>query len=176
MKTVKRILLFIVAIIAILLIVAAFMKKEFMMKREITINKPKDQVFAYVKLLKSMDEYGVWSKSDPTNKAGFTGTDGTVGATTSWNGEDIGMGEQEIKAIDEGNKIDFELRFKKPMEGNNDASIITEAVGDNQTKVIWTMSGKTPYPFNLLSAMMMGTLEEQYDTGLKNMKAILEKQ
>ena len=49
------ILLVITGIIALLLIMALFMKKEHYVKREIIINAPRQKVFDYLKLLKNQD-------------------------------------------------------------------------------------------------------------------------
>src|SRR3546814_1199842 len=45
-------------------------------------------------------------------------SDGTVGFVYAWDGnKKAGKGEQEIRGITEGRKIDLELRFIKPFEG-----------------------------------------------------------
>jgi uncharacterized membrane protein len=78
MKFLKRLLLFIVAIIAIALITALFVKKEYSLTKDVTINKPRQQVFDYVAQLKNQNAYGVWFKMDSAMKQTFTGTDGTI--------------------------------------------------------------------------------------------------
>lgn len=52
MIIIKRILVVLILIISIVLIAAYFMPKEYAVEREITINKPTDTVFNYVKSLK----------------------------------------------------------------------------------------------------------------------------
>ena len=46
------------------------------------------------------------------------GTDGTPGFVSAWNStsNEVGEGEQEIKKITEGERVDTELRFKRPFE------------------------------------------------------------
>ena len=68
-----------VGIIALFLIVALFVKKDYAVEREIIINKPKQVVFDYVKILKNQDAYSVWNMKDLAAKKTYTGTDGTVG-------------------------------------------------------------------------------------------------
>ena len=51
MKMIKIILLVLVAIVVIALIAAAFMKKDFNIEKEVTINKPRQEVFDYIKVL-----------------------------------------------------------------------------------------------------------------------------
>jgi uncharacterized protein YndB with AHSA1/START domain len=178
MKILKRILFSVLGLVALLLIIALFVKKDYAVEREITINKPKQEVFAYVKSLRNQNSFSKWGSMDPNMKTSYTGTDGTVGSVSAWQGNsDVGTGEQEIKKITEGERIDFELRFKDPIEVTNYAYMTTEAVSNKQTKVKWAFNGKTPYPFNLMclvmdmDQMIGGDLE----VGLSNLKKQMEK-
>ena len=156
MKVVKVILIALVIIIAIPLIVALFVGSDFKVEREITIGKPKQAVFDYIKFVKNQDNFSKWNKLDPGMKKDYKGTDGTVGFVASWesNNKKVGKGEQEITKITDGERLDSELRFEKPMHIKDNAYFITEAVGDNQTKVKWGFYGKMPYPFNIMSLFM----------------------
>lgn len=179
MKIVKKILLGLVILIAIPFIVALFVAKEYAVEREININKPKTEVFDYIKHLKNQDTYSKWNNMDPNMKKEYRGTDGEVGFVSAWDSdnEDVGAGEQEIKKITEGERIDFELRFLKPFEATEPAYMITEVVSDVETKVKWGFSGKMPYPMNIM--MLFMNMEEMIgadlEEGLKNLKVVLEK-
>ncbi len=61
------------------LVAALFIKKDYAVEREITISKPKQEVFDYIKYLKNQDHYSVWNCLDPAIRKIYTGTDGTVG-------------------------------------------------------------------------------------------------
>ncbi|MCF0059007.1 GNAT family N-acetyltransferase [Dyadobacter sp. CY356] len=174
----KKALYIILGLIGIFLIAAFIMPKDYAVEREITINKPKAEVFEYLKSLKNQDNWSVWMKMDPNIKKTYKGTDGTIGFTSMWEGnDDVGKGEQEIKKISEGERIDTELRFIKPFESNNDAYMITENAGENQTKVKWGFSGKMPYPMNAMLPFMgmEKSVGSDFANGLKNLKEILEK-
>ena len=176
MKILKRILIFILVIIALPLIIALFVKKEYAVEREITINKPKPEVFNYVKHLKNQDQYSKWVMIDPGMKKDFRGTDGTVGFVYAWDGNnDAGKGEQEIKKIADGERVDVEIRFIKPFEGVATAPIITETVSENQTKVKWGLKGKSNYPMNFMNLFMDNMLGKDLETSLTNLKSVLEK-
>jgi hypothetical protein len=176
MKTVKKILIAIAGLIAILLVAALFIKKDYAVEREITINKPKQEVFDYVKHLKNQDNYSKWVRMDPNMKKDFRGTDGTVGFVYAWDGnKDAGKGEQEIKSITEGEKLDVEVRFEKPFEGIAYAPITTETVSENQTKVKWGMKGKNKWPMNFMNPFMDKMLGKDLETSLTALKGILEK-
>lgn len=179
MKIVKGILFTLLGIVALALIIAIFVKKEYAVEREITINKSKTEVFDYVKYLKNQDNFSVWAQMDPKMKKEFRGTDASVGAVSAWDSEmdNVGKGEQEIKKIIDGERLDFELRFLKPFEATDNAYMTTEAVGESQTKVKWGFNGKMPYPMNLMLLMMDmdQMLGKDLEAGLKNLKGVMEK-
>ena len=177
MKIVKKIALFLVGIVALFLIIAVFTPSEYYVEREITINQSEDAVFDYVVLLRNQDNFSAWSQMDPNMEKTFSGEDGTVGFVSAWKSENenVGIGEQEIIAISPG-RIDYELRFKEPFEATDNAFIITEAVGDDKTRVVWGFEGDMPYPSNamLLFMSMDEQLGPQLAEGLDNLKGILE--
>src|SRR5690606_22220793 len=96
MKTLKKIVIVLLIIIAIPLIIALFLPKEFESEGQIVINKPKQEVFDYIKYVKNQDNFGKWQLSDPDMQTTSEGTDGTVGFIYSWNREKQGKGEQYI--------------------------------------------------------------------------------
>ena len=111
-------------------------------------------------------------------KQSYTGTDGTVGFVSSWKGNaDVGEGEQEIKKITEDERVDFEIRFKEPMESTAQAFMTTETITENQTKVKWAFNGNTPYPFNLMCLVMDmdKMIGPDLEVGLSNLKKQMEK-
>jgi hypothetical protein len=179
MSLTRKILIAIAGVIAILLIIAAFAPKNYAVQREITINKPKAEVFEYIKYLKNQGNFSKWAMMDPAMKKSYTGTDGTVGFISAWESEnkEVGTGEQEIKSITEGERIDFELRFKVPFEATEAAYMTTEAISDTETKVQWGFNGHTPYPMNLMLLCMdfEGMIGGDLQTGLTNLKTVLEK-
>ena len=116
MNIIITILLVVAGIIALLLIIALFMKRKHYVNREIIINAPRQKVFDYVRLLKNHDEFNKHAMAGPDRKREFKGTDGTVGYIYSWSGDkNAGVGEKEIKNIIEGRSIEAEIRFVKPM-------------------------------------------------------------
>ncbi|WPR70506.1 SRPBCC family protein [Flavobacterium sp. NG2] len=179
MKIIKKILFTILVLISLALFAAIFMPKEYAVEREIVINQPKDSVFNYIKYLKNQDHFSVWSKMDPAMKKTFTGVDGTAGAIAGWESENeqVGTGEQEIKSITPGERMDVELRFKKPFEATDNAYFTTEAISDKETKVKWGFNGRMPYPMNLMLPMMKmdELLGKDLQGGLDNLKVVLEK-
>ena len=176
MKILITILLVFVGIIALCLIIAIFMKKEYNIQCEIVINTPLQKVFDYLKQLKNQDNFNKWVMVDPSMKREFKGTDGTAGFIYGWNGnKQAGEGEQEIKSITEGKSIETEIRFIRPFAGIAYANLVTESVSDTQTKIIWSNKSVIKYPLNIMISMMEKMLAKDMDTSLLNLKTILEK-
>lgn len=172
MRILKKILIGLAAVIVLLLVIALFVPKEFKSEREIVINKPKQEVFDYLKYVKNQDNYGVWQLSDPGMKKTYTGTDGTVGFIYHWDGEKLGKGSQTITNITYGERIDTDLYFGFGDEKAH-AYFITREAGADQTSVTWGIQGKTPYPWNLMS--LFYDMGNDFEQGLANLKQELEK-
>ena len=175
MNTIITILLVVAGIIALLLIIALFMKREHYVKREIIINAPRQKVFDYVKLLKNQDEFNKHAMAGPDRKREFKGTDGTVGYIYAWSGnKNAGVGEKEIKNIIEGKRIETEIRFVKPMAATACIIMETESLSDNQTKVYWSNAGTLKYLINIMIPMMEKHVVKDMDSSLSTLKNILE--
>jgi uncharacterized protein YndB with AHSA1/START domain len=177
MNVLKIILIIVAIIIVIPLIAALFIKKEYTIEREITINKPVPAVFNYIKYLKNQDNYSKWVMTDPAMKKDFKGTDGTVGFVYAWDSQNkqAGKGEQEIKSITDNQNLDIEVRFEKPFEGIAHTPFTTEAISQNQTKVKWGMIGANKYPMNIMNLFMDNMLGKDLEKSLVTLKGILEK-
>ncbi len=168
------ILIIILGIIALPFIIAIFTKKEYTITRTIVIDKPKREVFNYLTFQKNQDYYNKWVMRDPNMKKTFTGTDGSVGSIYAWDSKDkgAGAGEQELKKIQIGERIDYEIRFERPFKAITPAYFITEDAGENQTKVQW-------YFINQMNIVCLfinfeKVLGTDMGTSLINLKTILE--
>jgi hypothetical protein len=177
MKVLKMILLIIALIIAIPLIIALFINKEYSVQRDITINKTNSIVYDYVKFLKNQEQYSKWVMTDPAMRKQLTGIDGTVGFVYAWDSDNkqAGKGEQEITRLVEGREVDTQVRFEKPMEGIAEIKMLTEPVNEGQTKVSWGMTGRNNYPMNFMNLFIGNMLGKDLDVSLNNLIVILER-
>ena len=177
MKILKKILIVILILIAIPLVIALFVRNDYAVTREIVVNKPKAIVFDYIKHIKNQSNYNAWLLADPNVKEEFKGTDGTIGFVSIWKGNsDVGEGEQEIKKIAEGDRIDTELRFKVPMESTGYAFMSTDEIDPTSTKVTWGMQGRSAYPLNFMNLFMESMVGNNLEKGLDGLKKEVEKQ
>ncbi|TCZ74473.1 SRPBCC family protein [Flaviaesturariibacter aridisoli] len=179
MRIIKRILLFVVLLVATALVAAAFISKEFQVERSVLIEKPADSVFAYVKYLKNQNDFSKWAQMDPAMRKEFRGTDAQPGFVSAWESDkdDVGKGEQTIKSIDAAaRRIDFTIHFIKPYESNAAATMVAEPKSAGSSEVRWRFQTHMAWPINLMSLFMKGAVGNDLQTGLNNLKTRLEAQ
>jgi len=166
----------IVIVIALPFIVAIFIPRQYTVSVTETINRPVAEVHDYMRILKNQKDWSEWVKADPTMVPEITGTDGTIGAIQRWNSKDdnVGEGEQEITTLSL-ERIDFDLRFKRPFEGHAKAASIFKASSPTETMVTAEFYADESYPMNLPSYLFgKPMIEETQKKNLANLKAILE--
>ena len=176
MKVIKIILILVLVLLAIPFVAALFVPKQYTVSVATTVKKPKNQVMEYLKLLKNQNEYSEWIMADTVNSPEIVGTDGTVGAIQKWNSKNdkVGEGEQEITAIT-SDKIEVDLRFKRPFESQAKAATIIDSISENETKVTSEFYANDSYPMNLAGYLFGKKLIHETETkNLQNIKTILE--
>jgi uncharacterized protein YndB with AHSA1/START domain len=177
MSTLLTILAAIASIIVLMLVAALFVKKKYAINRSITINKPVQQVFDYIRIQRNQEKYSKWVMTDPDKKVETRGTDGTKGFVYAWNGNKrAGEGEVEIMGIEEGKRVDTEVRFIRPFTSSAQIYMTTTPAGNEQTKVEWGFDSEMKYPLNLMLVMMgmEKLLGRDMEVSLNNLKQILE--
>lgn len=171
-------LIYVIAgIVLLLLILSLIAPKTYNVFRTIEINKPKPEVFEYLKFLEKQQEWSPWAKKDPNMEKKLTGIDGEVGAINSWIGnKEVGEGEQEITKIIEGERIEGQLRFLKPWKSTSDCYFDVDEVSDGITKVTWGFSGKNKFPISIMMLFMNmdKSVGKDFEEGLSDLKQQLE--
>lgn len=178
MSTLTIVLTIAGALVTLLIVAALLAPKEMFIECSVAINKPKQQVFEYIRHIKNQDYYSVWNMSDPNKRTTYTGTDGQSGFIYTWDSDNknTGAGAQEIKNIVPGESIICELRFERPMKNVAQSIMTTQSVTPTQTKVSWKFEGPTKFPMSIMTPIFRNMLGKDMQTGLDNLKAILEKQ
>ncbi|GAB3930193.1 SRPBCC family protein [Larkinella terrae] len=175
MKILKIVGIVLMALILIVLGLGLVISKEYAVERSVVINKPRTEVFPLVSTLRNQEKWSPWLDYDPQAKVTYAGTDGAVGSTYAWDGnDDIGKGEQEIKEIAPGEMVHNEVRFEKPFASVGQVYFVLADEGD-ATKVTWKMTGEQVYPMNVMSLFMDGMLGKEFDKGLIKLKTLAEK-
>lgn len=177
MKTLKIIGIVVLVIIALPFIIAIFIPRTYTVSVSETINQPYQVVYDYVRILENQKNYSIWVMQDPNLNPEIIGTDGTVGAIQRWNStmEDVGEGEQEITILTP-ERMEVELRFKRPFESKARAANLFASISGNATRVTSEFYSDSDYPMNL-PAYIFGRkmMREAQTKNLQNLKQILEK-
>ena len=170
----KKILLGLVAIIAGILIVAAFQPGEFQVKRSTTIAASPLALFEQVNDHRKFAVWNPWLKLDPNVKNTYSGPESGVGAVCSWEGNsDIGAGSATIIESKPNELVRQRMDWKRPMEGIATVDFTFKPEGD-KTVVTWAMYGQNNFMGKVVSLFvdcdkMVGPHFEQ---GLVNLGAV----
>lgn len=142
---IKKILLGLVAVIAAILVAAAFQPSEFRVTRSATLAAPPAAVYAEVNDFHRWASWSPWEKLDPNMKRTFEGPGAGVGSVYAWEGNsDVGAGKMTITESKPADTILIKLEFIKPMPGLCPTEFTFRPEGAG-TKVTWTMSGTNDY-------------------------------
>jgi effector-binding domain-containing protein len=164
MKFIKLLFFFLLAVLAVSAI--------------LSINAPASFVYQQLIKLDNFNKYSVWSQRDPSVKYTMTGTDGTVGATTSWAGdpEISGDGKIEIVSLDKNKTIKHKLSFSQPKKGTAE-SIFTLKETNGTTTLTWNFDLATPRPWNIFNLFYSLDKEmgKDFQESLLALKSAIEK-
>lgn len=172
------VLFYLLAGILLLILILAFLApKNYNVSRSIEIRKPKSEVFEYLRFLKNQENWSPWEKKDPNMVKMFSGTDGVVGAISSWKGnKEVGEGEQEITKIVPGERVEGELRFFKPWKSTSACYLVVDETADRNSKVSWGFTGSNKFPMSIMMLFMNmdKMVGKDFEEGLAALKERLE--
>jgi hypothetical protein len=173
---IKKILLVLLAIVAVVLIIGAFQPSTYHVERSVTIAAPAADVFAQVNDLQKAQVWSPWVKLDPNAKYTFEGPASGVGAINAWAGNsNVGEGRQTIIESRPNELVRLKLEFLKPMAGEATAEFNLKSEG-NGTRVTWSMSGPKNYISKVMCMFMNmdKMIGGQFEKGLANLKTLTE--
>lgn len=176
MKIVKIIGIVLLTLVGLFLLAAALTPRTYTVSVSENMSVSTEEVKNYVRYLHNQKNYSVWVMEDPDMEPEISGQDGEVGATQYWNSENenVGEGYQTITALND-NRMDVDLRFVRPWEGEAKAATLYESITPRETLVTSEFYGNDPFPGNLMGYWigrpMIAKAQQQ---NLANLKAILE--
>jgi len=146
-------------------------------EKSIEIRRISADVFDYLRITQNQDNFSVWNMTDPNMKKEHRGEDGKVGFVYAWDStnKNAGAGEQEITAIEEGKRIEYALRFFRPMKNTGTTSFVISGIGNGCSFVTWTFDSPSKFPMVLFAPIFKKMLGKDLEKGLVNLKRILEK-
>ncbi|HEX2854041.1 MAG TPA: SRPBCC family protein [Opitutaceae bacterium] len=173
---IKKILIGLVALVAVFLIVAAFQPDDYRVSRSASITAEPSVVFARVNDLKKWDAWSPWEKLDPAMKKTYEGPAAGTGASYTWAGNSkVGEGRCTITESRPNEIIRTRLDFKKPFESTCTADFTFKQTG-RQTEITWTMQGKNNFIGKAMCLVMNmdKMVGGQFEEGLASLKKISE--
>jgi Polyketide cyclase / dehydrase and lipid transport len=174
MKFLKWLFIIVIVLIALFLLVAVFLPKEYRVERSIVIERSPETVFWLVADFHNWNKWSPWSPQDQDAEYNFSGPGFGPGAKMDWTGDTVGVGEITIVKMEKFVSIKNKLTFVEPWEEISDDLWTFEEVPEG-TKVTWTEVGQMGYPLGRYFGLMMdGVLGEPFETGLSQMKSYAE--
>lgn len=172
--------LFFYVIIGIITFVAflhAWAKKEYNLSRTVVINRPKAEVYAFIRQLKKQPLWLPWYLKDPDAVIKYKGEDGKVGASSYWKGSNNIEGIQKIVKVKEGKVFETQLFFIKPYKSLSLNYIAVKEVEPDRTKMVWGVKGVHKFPASVLMLFygMDRAIGKDFEVGLYNLKTYLER-
>jgi effector-binding domain-containing protein/uncharacterized protein YndB with AHSA1/START domain len=177
MKGLKIFLFFLLAVVIATATLSFLLPTSQKVEKAITINAPAENVYEQLSKLEHFNKWSVWNQQDSTAIYILSGTDGTIGATTSWKGdpEISGEGKIEISLLEPNHKVVHQLHFTQPKKAD---AISTFKLVENKgiTSVTWNFELATPRPWNIFNLFF--SLDKQmgkdFETGLSVLKSVIE--
>lgn len=172
---IKKALLGLVAVIAIILVVASFQSDEMNVTRSATINAAPDAVFKVVNDFRQWDAWSPWSKLDPQMKKTLEGPPEGVGAIYKWSGNnEVGEGATRLIESAPNERIAMKLEFVRPFAGSSDVQF-TFAPEGTGTRVTWAMQGRKPFVGKVMGLFMdcEKMCGDQFSEGLANLEKVV---
>jgi Polyketide cyclase / dehydrase and lipid transport len=172
MKTIKKISLIVLGIIALFFVISVFLPSVNKVERSISFKGNADSVFNNINTLKNWNKWSHWQLIEPTIQIQYYGPTSGVGATQHWSGKD-GKGKLTIVESIAPRLVAYQLQFEDftPMNGY----VEIDANADSSITVHWVMkadAGKNPLMkyFGLMMDPMMGP---DFEAGLKNLSVLI---
>ncbi len=168
MKFLKITGIILFVLVALFLIVAAFLPKQFHVEQSIVINRPSEYPFNEINTLRNWQSWSPFDDEDPDMVTTYEGPASGLGAISMWVSETQGNGSMMISESAPFSKIVTDLDFG---ENGLGTGYFTFSEENNKTKVAWGMDFNTSYPVErVVFAIMKGAMEEMFMKGLKSLK------
>src|SRR5882672_6892903 len=129
---IKKILVGIGIVVALILIYAAFKPGDFQVQRSIAIQAPPEKIFPLINDFHQWPSWSPWEKLDPNMKRTLSGPPNGVGSVYEWDGNSkAGKGRMEITDAVASSKVGIKLDFIKPMEGHDAVEFTVQPNGNS---------------------------------------------
>jgi uncharacterized protein YndB with AHSA1/START domain len=175
MALLKKIIIGLVGLIALLVAVGFLLPSHFKVERSMEIAAPPEKIFSNIEDPHAWAKWTVWNQRDPNMQMTYSGAEKGQGAQWAWRSKTEGNGSMEFTNIDAPKLMEYRLSF--PDYGMTSTGTMTLTPSGTGTKVSWTNEGDLgANPMNRYFGLIMDSMVgKDFDAGLKNLKALAEK-
>lgn len=179
MKPLPLVITFIIIVIFTIFALSFFAPSSQSVEREITIHKPIDSVYLYLKELKHFNQWSVWGSADSTIQYTYSDKAGVVGAVANWQGADSisGKGKITIEALEANEKIITSIELIAPSVLKTTSTFYLRKIAGNITQVKWLFEIPSKKPWNIFN--FFASLDDEkgsdFEKGLQRLKVEMEK-
>lgn len=175
MKKINKVLLVIVAILALAVLIGVFMPSQISIERSIVIEAPIEMIYDQANNLHNWEKWSPWHKIDPNMGLSYKNGGIGEGASYTWTSDhsSVGNGTLTISETKAFEYIKTVMDFGE--KGSGTADFIF-AQADNGIKVTWNMHselGSNPV-MKLFGPLMKKSISDAYDRGLADIKTQCE--
>jgi len=175
MKTFKKVVVWILAIILVLILVSYVLPKTYKVDRSVTIKARPELVYDITSNFNKWKLWIPWTKAvDSTAVFELIGKEGQAGTIWKWNGKVLGSGQMTSTAYTPGQQMDYDLEFDNG-KYKSKGKILIEKNADS-CKVTWSDEGDLGYnPISRYFGLFMDRiLGPDFVKGLTKLKSVCE--
>ncbi|WP_421753096.1 SRPBCC family protein [Croceimicrobium sp.] len=174
MRILKIVLFVLAGLVGLYLLISLFLPSNFDVHRTININGSKRAVFEQVNDFRNWEAWSPWLAADSTMVFKYTDDTEGEGASYSWTSENSGNGNQQILSVSGMDTINTQINFEgmDPAYGYWNFN----EVANNRTEVTWGFHGELSFFSRIFGLLMDGQVGNSFETGLSNIKYIVESQ
>ena len=173
MKTLKKVFLWIIIVLGILVIVGFILPKTYHVESNTLMVNNKTLIYDLTSNLNKWDLWTPWKQADTNAIYELVGQDGKVGTLRKWDGKVIGNGQMTLTQLIPGELVGYDLEFQHG-KYQSKGKITIEPVGDS-LKVSWIDEGDLGYnPISRYMGLFMGKmLIPDFNKGLAKLKKVV---
>jgi len=175
MKILKRIIIWLLVLIALLIGVAYLLPSSYHVERTTLMKADKTILFDMVCDFNNWELWTPWSASMDSTVVIENIGKCEIGAVHKWDGKEMGKGEMKVTKIVPLKMMEWELGF----EGVSQKMIINMTIEKEggERLVTWTADGELGYNplYRYYGLMIDSDLGKDFETGLQNLKELCEK-
>lgn len=157
---------------------AATLPDAFLISRSAVIQAEPAAIYPYLSDFKLGQKWSPYEQKDPDMKREFSGAESGKGSVYHFEGnEEVGAGRLEILETTPLSSVVLQLDMLRPFEASH-TIVYTITKVEGGSEVTWAMEGSRPFFAKVFCVILNGEemIGREMETGLQNLKALVEKQ